>query len=117
MGKVKVSKKYFAFLFCTFFYQIYFYHLLTFYIYITKKTLIDTLHNFVFHFRINRKSVEDFLSRPKDSKSLCIITVPAESEEQQRLRFQVELEFVQCLANPNYLHCEYLLNRCFFYFL
>lgn len=29
-----------------------------------------------------------------------------ESEDQQRLRFQVELEFVQCLANPNYLHCE-----------
>jgi hypothetical protein len=29
-----------------------------------------------------------------------------ESEEQQRLRFQVELEFVQCLANPNYLHCK-----------
>lgn len=35
-----------------------------------------------------------------------IFTVPAESEEQQRLRFQVELEFVQCLANPNYLHCK-----------
>jgi len=27
-----------------------------------------------------------------------------ESEEQARLRFQVELEFVQCLANPNYLN-------------
>lgn len=25
-----------------------------------------------------------------------------------RLRFQLELEFVQCLANPNYLNCEYL---------
>ncbi|KAA0200394.1 hypothetical protein HAZT_HAZT004519 [Hyalella azteca] len=22
------------------------------------------------------------------------------------MRFQVELEFVQCLANPSYLHCE-----------
>lgn len=31
-----------------------------------------------------------------------------ESEEQQRTRFQVELEFVQCLANPNYLHCKFL---------
>lgn len=30
-----------------------------------------------------------------------------ESEDGQRLRFQVELEFVQCLANPNYLLCEY----------
>lgn len=29
-----------------------------------------------------------------------------ESEDQQRLRLQVELEFVQCLANPNYLHCK-----------
>lgn len=26
-----------------------------------------------------------------------------ESEDGQRLRFQIELEFVQCLANPNYL--------------
>lgn len=23
-----------------------------------------------------------------------------------RLRFQLELEFVQCLANPNYLNCK-----------
>lgn len=29
-----------------------------------------------------------------------------EGDDQQRLRFQVELEFVQCLANPNYLNCE-----------
>jgi len=27
-----------------------------------------------------------------------------ETEEQQKIRFQVELEFVQCLANPNYLN-------------
>lgn len=27
-----------------------------------------------------------------------------ETEDQQRLRFQLELEFVQCLANPNYLN-------------
>lgn len=32
-----------------------------------------------------------------------------ETEEQIRLRFQVELEFVQCLANPNYLNCKLLL--------
>jgi len=31
-----------------------------------------------------------------------------ETEEQTRLRFQVELEFVQCLANPNYLNCKFL---------
>lgn len=30
----------------------------------------------------------------------------SESEEQQRIRFQTELEFVQCLANPNYLNCK-----------
>jgi mediator of RNA polymerase II transcription subunit 31 len=38
--------------------------------------------------------------------------LPAENEEQQRLRFQVELEFVQCLANPNYLH--FIAQRGFF---
>lgn len=27
-----------------------------------------------------------------------------ESEEGQKMRFQIELEFVQCLANPNYLN-------------
>ncbi|KAH8033070.1 hypothetical protein MRX96_016825 [Rhipicephalus microplus] len=27
-----------------------------------------------------------------------------ETDEQQKLRFQIELEFVQCLANPNYLN-------------
>ncbi|XP_063708565.1 mediator of RNA polymerase II transcription subunit 31 isoform X2 [Culicoides brevitarsis] len=35
-----------------------------------------------------------------------------ETEEQAKLRFQVELEFVQCLANPNYLH--FLAQRGFF---
>lgn len=29
-----------------------------------------------------------------------------ETEEQQKLRFQIELEFVQCLGNPNYLNCK-----------
>lgn len=31
-------------------------------------------------------------------------TPRAESEDQAKIRFQVELEFVQCLANPNYLN-------------
>jgi len=26
------------------------------------------------------------------------------------LRFQLELEFVQCLANPTYIHCTVLLT-------
>lgn len=36
----------------------------------------------------------------------------AETEDQQRLRFQVELEFIQCLANPNYLN--FLAQRNYF---
>ncbi|KAH8418439.1 hypothetical protein KR009_003878, partial [Drosophila setifemur] len=35
-----------------------------------------------------------------------------ESEEQQRRRWQIELEFVQCLSNPNYLN--FLAQRGFF---
>ncbi|XP_053669417.1 mediator of RNA polymerase II transcription subunit 31 [Anopheles marshallii] len=38
--------------------------------------------------------------------------LPVESEDAQKLRFQVELEFVQCLANPNYLH--FLAQRGYF---
>uniref|UniRef100_A0A2K6SEJ4 Mediator of RNA polymerase II transcription subunit 31 n=1 Tax=Saimiri boliviensis boliviensis TaxID=39432 RepID=A0A2K6SEJ4_SAIBB len=29
-----------------------------------------------------------------------------------RLRFQLELEFVQCLANPNYLNCTLSVYTC-----
>ncbi|KAJ8311995.1 hypothetical protein KUTeg_009368 [Tegillarca granosa] len=35
-----------------------------------------------------------------------------ESEDAQRIRFQTELEFVQCLANPNYLN--FLAQRGYF---
>ncbi|KAH1011711.1 mediator of RNA polymerase II transcription subunit 31 isoform X2 [Dendroctonus ponderosae] len=35
-----------------------------------------------------------------------------ETEDQQRMRFQVELEFVQCLGNPNYLN--FLAQRGYF---
>ncbi|KAB0791300.1 hypothetical protein PPYR_03100 [Photinus pyralis] len=35
-----------------------------------------------------------------------------ETDEQQRLRFQIELEFVQCLGNPNYLN--FLAQRGYF---
>lgn len=27
-------------------------------------------------------------------------------ESEDKIRLQIELEFVQCLANPNYLNCE-----------
>lgn len=40
---------------------------------------------------------------------VMVFFATGESEDGQRLRFQVELEFVQCLANPNYLLCEYFL--------
>lgn len=40
-----------------------------------------------------------------------IFTGGPETEEQTRLRFQVELEFVQCLANPNYLNCKLLFKK------
>ena len=36
----------------------------------------------------------------------------SDAEEKQRIRFQVELEFVQCLGNPNYLH--FLAQRGYF---
>ena len=36
----------------------------------------------------------------------------SDQEEKQRLRFQVELEFVQCLGNPNYLN--FLAQRGYF---
>lgn len=40
---------------------------------------------------------------------VMVFFATGESEDGQRLRFQVELEFVQCLANPNYLLCKYCL--------
>ncbi|XP_052800714.1 mediator of RNA polymerase II transcription subunit 31-A-like [Mya arenaria] len=36
----------------------------------------------------------------------------SETEEQSKVRFQTELEFVQCLANPNYLN--FLAQRGYF---
>lgn len=36
-----------------------------------------------------------------------LFSVHSETDEQARMRFQVELEFIQCLANPNYLHCKH----------
>ena len=36
--------------------------------------------------------------------------LPNMTMDQQRVRFQTELEFVQCLANPNYLNCKYKLE-------
>lgn len=38
-------------------------------------------------------------------KSWNYVSSMPETEDQQKLRFQIELEFVQCLGNPNYLNC------------
>ena len=35
-----------------------------------------------------------------------------DGEEADKYRFQVELEFVQCLANPQYLNCKYIGVLC-----
>lgn len=38
--------------------------------------------------------------------AMCDAPAPLpESPEDEQTRFRVELEFVQCLANPLYLHC------------
>lgn len=39
-----------------------------------------------------------------EERMMMMGTPRGESDDQLRLRFQVELEFVQCLANPNYLN-------------
>lgn len=44
---------------------------------------------------------------PYSANFNILYALSGETEEAQRLRFQVELEFVQCLASPNYLHCEF----------
>jgi mediator of RNA polymerase II transcription subunit 31 len=44
--------------------------------------------------------------------NLTMAGVRPETEDQQKLRFQIELEFVQCLANPNYLN--FLAQRGYF---
>lgn len=31
-----------------------------------------------------------------------------ESEAEEKLRFEIELEFVQCLSNPAYLNCTFV---------
>ncbi|XP_073421665.1 mediator of RNA polymerase II transcription subunit 31 isoform X1 [Dendrobates tinctorius] len=42
----------------------------------------------------------------------CDVPAWPHSDEQSRIRFQLELEFVQCLANPNYLN--FLAQRGYF---
>lgn len=50
------------------------------------------------------------LSAKESTPAMCDSQlVPMESQEEEQTRFQVELEFVQCLANPRYLHCLLLL--------
>lgn len=61
------------------------------------------------NFFVNLISIEE-----KQSEIYIIYILGApETDDQQRLRFQVELEFVQCLANPNYLNCEQMILSYF----
>ncbi|XP_035222720.1 mediator of RNA polymerase II transcription subunit 31-like [Stegodyphus dumicola] len=52
---------------------------------------------------------------------VCNVYFITETEEQQCLRFQIELEFIQCLANPNYLNFlaqrNYLKDKAFISYL
>lgn len=79
------------------------------------KTTINKYFCFLFSFV--------FYTKPKSVKKLlsvkvCLLIVylfvylgGSENDDQNRLRFQIELEFVQCLANPNYLNCKYKLHK------
>lgn len=47
------------------------------------------------------------------SKTDLMLEFFEESEDASKTRFQVELEFVQCLGNPHYLNCKIKLTSCF----
>ena len=36
----------------------------------------------------------------------CCLSVSEAQENPEKFRFEIELEFVQCLGNPSYLNCE-----------
>ncbi|CAH1757555.1 1165_t:CDS:2 [Entrophospora sp. SA101] len=54
---------------------------------------------------------------PTEKKSENCLSL--DTEEQNKRRFQIELEFVQCLANPWYLHAQkdYFQDRAFLNYL
>ena len=56
----------------------------------------------------------DVVKPDSDSAAAAEITVPDDTK-----RFQMELEFVQCLANPAYLHCACCISHTsrFIFFL
>ena len=55
----------------------------------------------------NNNAEDDALQPSKKSKLESIIKKKyEETAEEQKTRFLMELEFVQCLANPQYLHCK-----------
>ena len=47
-----------------------------------------------------------------------MLIICAETEEENKRRFEIELEFVQCLSNPHYLNCEsYYVFRAYYLFV
>jgi len=42
----------------------------------------------------------------EDNAPVNHVLPSGESVEENNLRFQLELEFVNCLANPKYLNCK-----------
>ena len=40
---------------------------------------------------------------------ICLTHILEAQHNPEKYRFEVELEFVQCLANPSYLNCKHYL--------
>ncbi len=52
---------------------------------------------------------DDFSLEPQVKKQKPVVQRKfEETQEENKSRFLMELEFVQCLANPAYLHCRFL---------
>ena len=74
---------------------------------ITKFRLQATTGS-AYHFKDARDPSHEYymMEEANSSKSTGIDTSPQFGvSEANRRRFQMELEFIQCLANPWYLHC------------
>ncbi|KAG6495801.1 hypothetical protein ZIOFF_043629 [Zingiber officinale] len=57
-------------------------------------------------------SSKDDVDEPTDSYSLQVLKNPYKDPDDGRQQFLLELEFVQCLANPTYIHIELSCGFC-----